>query len=383
MLNTRSRRRLGLIASLGIDLIAILFVHFSLAQSWALSVLVVEVIAWLIRLIWISPSLLTYIARRLLTMIPILFIVAALGFALIQLAPGDVFTQMSLNPNLRPEDVERMRREFGLDGPWYVQFFRYVGNVLRGNFGFSQSLKAPVFVLVQQRALATILLSGTSLIVAWGLSIPFGVIAATKQYKFTDQMISVLAFIGLAIPNFFLAFLLLYFITVTSNPPGTWLPIGGMTSINHGSMTPLQQILDVGSHLVLPVIVLATSSMATLTRVMRAKMLDVLRQPYIVTARAKGQKESVVVFRHALRNAINPMITILGYQIGFIMAGSALVEIVLQWPGLGSLILGAVLTQDQYLVVGSLLYSVVLLIIGNLIADILLAVTDPRIRIGA
>lgn len=353
---------------------------FGTRTGW--TIFLVELIGWLVRLVWLNPTLLIYIARRLLAMVPVLLIVVALGFGLIQLAPGDPFTQMALNPQVRMEDLDRMRREFGLDLPWWQQFFRYIFNVLQGNFGFSQAYKIPVFSLVQQRAAATVLLSGVSLLFAWGMSIPFGVAAAVKQYKWQDQLISLLAFFGLAIPNFFLAFLILYFVTATSSPPGTWLPLGGMISRGFENMTPIQQMLDVASHMIVPVFVISTSAMASLTRVMRARMLDAMHQPYIVTARAKGQREGVVIRRHALRNAINPMITILGFQIGAIMAGSALVEIVLQWPGLGNLILQATLQQDQYLVVGSLLYSVILLVVGNLLADIMLAVSDPRIRIG-
>lgn len=380
MSRVRHRRWLGL--SLVGDLLLILALTRGVGLSVGWTVLLVESLAWGARLAVVNPALLHFVVRRLLAMVPVVFIVIALGFALVQLAPGDAFSQMSLDPNVRPADLDRLREQFGLDRPWYVQFVRYVVNVLQGNFGFSQTYKVPVFALVQQRAAATVLLSGLSLIVAWGMSIPFGVIAATHQYRWQDQIISVLAFVGLAIPNFFLAFLLLYFVTTTSTPPGTWLPLGGMTSMGFDDLSILGKTWDLARHLVIPVFVIATSAMANLTRVMRARMLDALSQPYIITARAKGQRERVVVFRHALRNAINPMITILGYQIGAIMAGSALVEIVLAWPGLGQLILEAVLTQDQYLVVGSLIYSVVLLVIGNLLADILLAITDPRIRLG-
>ena len=155
-----------------------------------------------------------------------------------------------------------------------------------------------------------------------------------------------------------------------------------MRSIDSSSFGPLRQALDIAHHLIMPVFVLGTSAMASLMRIMRANMLDILGQQYIVTARAKGQNERNVVYRHALRNAINPMITILGFQLGAIMSGAALVENVVAWPGLGRLILQALLTQDTYLVVGSLIYGVILLVLGNLVADILLAVVDPRVRIG-
>ena len=263
-----------------------------------------------------------------------------------------------------------------------MQFFKYIWNVLRGDFGYSQNFKAPVFTIVQQRAAATVLLTVTSLLLAWGFSIPAGIVAATHQYRWQDQVVSVFAFVGLAIPNFFLAFLLLYIVTATSNPPGTWLPIGGMISLDVVGAGFLTRALDVARHMVIPVFVLATGAMAGLTRIMRANMLDIMNQQYVVTARSKGQTERKVIYRHALRNAINPMITILGFQLSGILAGAALVENVVAWPGLGRVILQALLSQDLYLVIGSLIYSSILLVLGNLVADILLAVVDPRIRIG-
>ncbi|WP_052078721.1 ABC transporter permease [Spirochaeta lutea] len=362
----------------------VLFAVFLIATgtSWLGAIVITEILFWLVRLLWISQAMLRFILRRLLHMIPIVLAVLAIGFLLIQLAPGDMFTQMQLRPDMNQGDLETFRRQFGLDQHWFIQFVLYLWNAIRGNFGLSITFRAPVFALVSQRAFNTILLSMTALIFSWGMSIPMGIIAATKQYKWQDQVISVFAFFGLAIPNFFLAFLLQYVITTTSTPPGTWLPIAGMMSIDHGSLSAVGRFFDVARHMILPVIVLGTAGMATLTRIMRANMLDIMNQQYIVTARAKGQSERVVVYRHALRNAINPMITILGFQIANVMSGAALTEVVLSWPGLGSLILSAITSQDLYLVVGSLLYSSVLLVVGNLIADILLAVVDPRVRIA-
>ncbi|MFW6362792.1 MAG: ABC transporter permease [Spirochaeta sp.] len=347
--------------------------------GWIAGLLAAETVMWMVRLLWISPMMLRFILRRLVHMIPIVLAVVAIGFGLIQLAPGDVFTRMLVDPNIRPEDVAMFRQQFGLDQPWYVQFFRYIWNALRGNFGYSMTLRAPVFFLVQQRAAATILLSVTSLAFAWIVSVPFGIIAATNQYKWKDQLISFFAFFGLAIPNFFLAFLLLYIISTTGF---RLLPIGGMTSIDHAQMSAVGQFIDIARHLVLPAFVIGTSQMAQLTRYMRGNMLEIMNQQYIVTARAKGQTENKVIYRHALRNAINPMITILGFQLGLIMSGAALVENVIGWPGLGRLILEALLQQDMYMVIGSLIYGVILLVIGNLFADILLAVVDPRIRVN-
>ncbi len=356
----------------------LLAVVFLTSDSPVFLTLLIEALLWMVRLIWISPILLRFIVRRLIHMIPMLLVVIASGFALIQLAPGDIFTTMALNPNIRAADLEIFRRNFGMDKPWYIQFLRFIWNALHGDFGLSQIYKAPVFMIVSQRAVNTIILSFATILIAWGFSIPAGIYAATHQYRPGDQVISVLAFVGLSIPNYFLAFLLVYVISNTGN----WLPLGGMHSVQSGSMNWFAYTLDLLKHMILPVFVIATSAMASLTRIMRANMLEIMGQQYIVTARAKGLAEKRVVYKHALRNAINPMITIFGFQFGAILGGSALVERVLAWPGLGKVMLEAILAQDLYLVVGSLLYGVILLMLGNLLADILLAIVDPRVRIS-
>ena len=215
------------------------------------------------------PALLRLIGRRLLNAVPILLVTLAIAFWLIQLAPGDVYTEFALNPDIRPEDLERFRANFGLDQPWYVQFGRYLWNAVQGDFGFSQTFKAPVFVLVSQRAGNTLLLAVVSLVLAWGFSVPAGVIAAARQYRWQDQSIAVLAFVGLSIPNFFLASLLLFLISAT----GSWLPIGGMTSIDHDELSVLGKTWDLARHLVVPALVISTAITASLTRIMRANML--------------------------------------------------------------------------------------------------------------
>ena len=363
--------------TLGIDLILIVLLIAG-GNSVLITVALVEAVMWMVRLLWISPSMLMYVLRRFAQAIPVLLAVLAIGFALIQIAPGDMFTQMELSENISPAQLERFRQQFRLDQPWYTQFFHYIVNAVQGEFGFSRTYRAPVFAVVSQRAANTILLSLTSLAFAWLLSIPAGVFAAINQYNLKDQFISVFAFFGLAIPNFFLAFLLLYLVSSTGN----WLPLGGMTSSGYRFMTPVQQFFDVARHMIIPVVVIGTSIMATLTRIMRGEMLKIMNEQYVMTARAKGQTEGKVVYMHALRNAINPMITILGFQLGNVMSGAALVEIVVAWPGLGSVLLQALLSQDLYLVVGSLIYGVALLVIGNLLADIALALVDPRVRVG-
>ncbi|MFP4113640.1 MAG: ABC transporter permease [Spirochaetota bacterium] len=373
-LTQRIDRRLTFV----VDVAVFVLLLAATGLGWFASLLIAEGVSWLVRLVWLSPALLQFILRRLVSIVPILLIVIALGFILVELAPGDAFSQLDVTPGIDPAFVDRIRDQFGVGQPWHERFFRYIWNAVRGDFGYSATYRTPVFALVSQRATNTLLLAVTALVFAWGISIPLGVIAATKQYKWQDQALSVVAFVGLAIPNFFLAFLLIYLIATTGIP----LPLGGMRSLDSNLFGPLRAALDIARHMIVPVFVLGTSAMASLTRVMRANMLDVLGQQYVVTARSKGQTERKVVYRHALRNAINPMITILGFQLGAIMSGTPLVEAVLAWPGLGQLILQALLSQDTYLVVGSLIYGVILLMLGNLVADIMLALADPRIRIS-
>ena len=205
--------------SFGADIL--LFTLLTIAGwHWMASLAAVESVMWMVRLIWISPGMLRFILRRFIHMIPIIVAVIAIGFFLLYLTPGDVFTQMSMNPDIQPETVERMRKAFGLDQPWYVQFFKYLWSALHGDFGFSQMYKAPVFSLVSSFALNTLLLAFLSLLFAWGFSIPAGIFAATHQYRWQDQSISVLAFVGLSIPNFFLAFLLSASVVYCNDSPG-------------------------------------------------------------------------------------------------------------------------------------------------------------------
>ncbi|MBN1981021.1 MAG: ABC transporter permease [Chitinivibrionales bacterium] len=374
----KQKKKLLTALSLAADCILFCILYFITNWHWFPSLAATEVIMWLCRLTWLNTAMLMFILQRLMHMVPTLLVIVAVSFLLTYLAPGDIFSQFAMNPDIQKEDLENMRQDFGLNDPWYIQFFKYIWNALHGNFGFSQTFKAPVFALVSQRALNTLLLAIAAMCCAWVFSIPAGIIAATNQYKWKDQTISVFAFFGLSIPNFFNAFLLLYLVASTGN----WLPIGGMRDVDYLSMNKWQQFVDLIRHMTIPTFVLAATVTASLTRVMRANMLEILNQQYITTARAKGLSEFKVVYKHGLRNAINPMITMLGFQIGALLGGSALVEQVVAWPGLGKMILAALMAQDIYLVTGSLIYGVTLLVIGNLIADILLAVVDPRIRMS-
>ena len=319
--------------------------------------------------------MLTYISRRLLHMVPLLLGISLISFIIIQLAPGDFLTQQALNPQVSAERIAQERARFGLDQPVYVQYFVWLKNALRLDFGHSFSYRVPVFRLIAARLFNTFILSLSAMVFTWILSIPLGIISAIKQYSWVDKLLTFLAFLGLAIPNFFFALLLLFMAMRTG-----WFPVGGMYSVNYHGLSLLGQIWDRAHHLILPTIVLGTSGMAGLMRQMRGNLLDYLKADFVTTARAKGLSERVVVWKHAVRNAINPIITIFGLSLPGLLSGAALTEIVMAWPGLGRLMLEAVLAQDLYLVMGSLIMGSVLLILGNLVADLLLAWVDPRIR---
>lgn len=318
----------------------------------------------------------SYIARRFLQIIPLLLGISALTFLLLQLAPGDFLNQMAENPAISAETIEAMRRRFGLDRPWYVQYAIYLRNVvLHFDFGQSFSRHQPVFTVLAEGLGNTLLLATAAALVTWLLAIPLGVLAAVRQHSWVDRVLSVVAFVWLSIPEILSGLLLLMLAARTG-----WFPVGGMRSIDHDELSMWGRTLDLAWHLFLPALVVGLVPLASRMRQMRGSLLDVLRLDFVTTARAKGLDERIVVFKHALRNALNPMITLFGYTLGALVSGSFIVEIIFSWPGLGRITLDAILTQDQYLVMGSVLMASVVLILGNLIADILLAVADPRIN---
>lgn len=317
----------------------------------------------------------TYVLRRFLQMIPLLFGVSALTFMLLQLAPGDFLNQMGENPAISPATIEAMRRNFGLDQPWYVQYALYLRNILlHFDFGESFSRHQPVFTVIRDGLSNTLILAGAAAIVTWGLAIPLGIWAAVRQYSWIDKTLSLIAFVWLSIPEILSGLLLLMLAARTG-----WFPVGGMRSIDYDQFTALGKLRDLAWHLALPALVVGLVPLASRMRQMRGNLLDVLRLDYVTTARSKGLDEGVVIYKHALRNALNPMITLFGYTLGALVSGSFVAEIIFSWPGLGRLTLDAILTQDQYLVMGSVLMASVVLILGNLVADLLLAIADPRI----
>jgi peptide/nickel transport system permease protein len=317
----------------------------------------------------------TFIVRRVLQTIPLLFGISLLTFILLQLAPGDFLNQMAENPGISAETINAMRIRFGLDQPWYVQYGKYLQNVLlHFDFGQSFSRHQPVVEVLHDGFNNTLLLAGAAAIVTWGLAIPLGMLAAVKQHSWVDRLLSLTAFVWLSVPEILAGLVVLMFAARTG-----WFPVGGMHSLDYEELDAVGQWLDVAHHLVLPALVVGLIPLASRMRQMRGSLLDVLRLDYVTTARSKGLSESTVIIKHALRNALNPMITLFGYTLGALVSGSFIVEIIFSWPGLGRITLDALLTQDQYLVMGAELMASVVLIAGNLIADLLLAVADPRI----
>jgi peptide/nickel transport system permease protein len=320
----------------------------------------------------------TYLLRRLLQTIPLLLGISALTFLLLQLAPGDFLATMADNPQVSPAALEAMRRRFGLDQPWWTQYLLYLKNVfLHLDFGESFSRHLPVFTVLKTGLANTLLLASAAAVVTWALAIPLGVVAAVRQYGWPDRALSFLAFLSLSVPEVLSGLLLLWFAASTG-----WFPVGSMRGLDHDLFSPAGRLADTLRHLVLPALTVGLIPLAGRMRQMRSSLLDVLRLDYVTTARAKGVPESQVILRHALRNALNPMITLFGFTLGSLVSGSFVAETIFSWPGLGSLTLEALNTQDQYLVMGSVLMASVVLIAGNLVADVLLALADPRIRHG-
>lgn len=332
------------------------------------------------------------IAKRLLILIPMLLAVSLMVSLLMSLAPGDPVTQLEMMPDVDEAYLQELREDFGLDKPWYVQYVRWLSQVVpfsydaeadgilaridfKPNFGFSYHYRTEVWDLIAQRLPATVLLSITSLLFAWLIAIPLGVLAAIYKDSIFDRISQLLAYAALSIPEFFLALLALVFAANTG-----WFPIGGFTSAEYDFLSTPAKILDIAHHLLLPTIVLGIGGIASIMRIMRANFLDNIRAEYVITARAKGVPEGRIMFHHVFRNAVNPLITAAGFAFSSILSGALLVEIVMNYPGIGQLVYEALLQQDAFVVQAAVLMSVIMLMIGNLLADIVLALNDPRIR---
>ena len=314
------------------------------------------------------------ITKRILQTIPLLIIVSLISFFIIRLSPVDPLAELRLNPSISQETLDKEIKRLNLDKPIGIQYLSWAKSFVKGDLGYT-SAGEKVSVKLKERIPNTLLLTFVVILMTWSVGVPLGILSAVKKETFLDRFLTFLSSIGMAIPSFFFAILMLMFAVNTG-----LFPIGGLTSYNFDEMNLLGKIIDISKHLVLPALVLFTISLSGLQRQMRANMLEVLDSDYIKFARAKGLSETKIIFKHALRNAVNPMITLLGFEFAGLLSGAALTEYVFQYPGLGRLILEAVMKSDINLVMASLMMGTIMLIIGNLLADILLMLTDPRIR---
>lgn len=322
--------------------------------------------------------MLRYILKRLVHMLPLLVLISMITFGISKLAPGDHLTARMADPSMTKERLDLERKRLGLDQPVPVQYAVWAGNFALGDMGESYRYRAPVNSLIGQRLGATLLLGLSSLFLTWLLAIPLGIYAAVHKYSLADKAFSIVTFTALGIPEFFLALLLLFLAAKTGV-----LPIGGMTSNSFAEMGLFGQAVDLARHLVIPTVAVSIGTIAILQRRMRGNLLDVLAEDYVRMARAKGLPERTVIYKHAVRNALNPLITILGYDIAGLLSGFALVEIIIGWPGLGMMMLDALQSYDMPLAMAGMMIGALMLLLGNLLADVLLGVADPRIKLEA
>jgi peptide/nickel transport system permease protein len=323
------------------------------------------------------------ILRRALVSVPQLLLMSFITFLFIELAPGDVLAKYRFDPRVNAEILKEIEAKYHFDKPVMIQYGHWLWRMLHFDLGYSFSREASVSSVIAERLLNTLLISVVSIFFTWLIAIPLGIYAAVKQYSWGDRILSTISYFGMSLPSFFLALLLMFLVHAGRDLPVlSMIPIEGMISADYERMSVWGKLVDRALHMILPVIILTISSLAGLQRISRGNMLEELRKQYITTARAKGLPENRIIYSHALRNAINPLITLFGFEFSSLLSGAALLEIIINWPGLGSLLLAAVRAQDTFLVMGSMMMGGVMLILGNLIADILLVIADPRVRRG-
>lgn len=317
---------------------------------------------------------LKYIFLRLLQALPLLFVVIIINFFLIHAAPGDPVDVLTGQMDVDPEYLEALRKEFGLDQPLLVQLATYIKKVLQLDLGYSLRYRHDVFNLIVSRMPATLLLMGAALTLSSILGIILGTIAAQRPYSAADNAATLIALGGFSMPIFWLGQLLLLVFALKLN----WFPTQGMFSLRAPS-EGWGRVVDILKHLVLPAITYSFYYLALIFRLTRVKMQDVLAQDYVITARAKGVAERKVVYKHALRNAMLPIVTIIGFNFAFMMAGSVLTETVFAWPGIGRLMFEAIMARDYPVLLGLFIIISTMVILANVVTDIIYTVIDPRV----
>jgi len=313
-------------------------------------------------------TLQAYIIRRILIMVPLLLGLSLFIFVLIRLAPGDpTLFYLPQDREMPPEVQERVMQRLGLDQPIHIQYIRWLTSAVQGDFGFAYGYGEPALSLIWGRLPATVELQLTALLIALTLALPIGIISATRQYSFIDNVVTSFTFFGLSMPNFWFALLMIFLFAVQLD----WLP-----AVGNGADRPFLVRLQ---YLIMPALVLALNDMALYMRFMRSSMLEVIRQDFIITARAKGLKQATILFRHALKNAILPMITIVGLSLPRLLGGSIIVESIFAWPGVGRLGYDAVLRRDYPTIMAITMLSATFIMIVNLLVDVAYSFADPRI----
>ncbi|WP_238364492.1 ABC transporter permease [Mesobacterium pallidum] len=312
----------------------------------------------------------SYILKRLVSAIPVLLGITVIVFLIMAMIPGDPATAI-LGSYATPDNVEKLNRDLGLDKPLVARYFIWLGNMVTGDFGRSFSLNRPVLDEIVERFQATLVLAGTAWVLCAVLGILAGVVSAARQYGFADKAITFTVLVGISIPSFFLGMMMILLFAVNLR----WLPVSGMYAIYGGGDLP-----DLLRHLIMPALALAAVATGVVARLSRSAMLEVLRQDYIRTARAKGVRESRVIMGHALRAAMVSIIPVLGIQAGFVLSGSVFIEIVFQWPGVGRMLVDAILKRDILLVQGGVVFVAACYVLFNIAVDVAQSLLDPRIK---
>jgi peptide/nickel transport system permease protein len=315
------------------------------------------------------------LAQRLAHSLFLVFGVSVLAFVLVDMAPGKYLEESRLNPQISPNTLAALRSEYGLERPLAVRYGLWLRSLAHGEFGFSFAYNSPVWPLLKTRAANTLTLTITAMVCSWLIAIPIGVIAAGRVGGWQDRISAVGTTLLLATPDVLFGLMLLAFALRTR-----WFPTGGMHALTLTHAGLVARTRDLGLHLALPVAALTAAAIPMLVRHVRSAMLDVLNAPFITAARGHGISRGRLLFRHALPAAANPLLSLLGVSIGALLSGSLLIEVIMNWPGVGPMLLQAVLDRDLYIVIAAVMYSTLFLVIGNLVGDVLICVVDPRIR---
>ncbi len=314
--------------------------------------------------------MLNYIIRRIMIAVPVLFGVTIISFLIINMAPGSPL-DMIIDPNISAADIAARKEALGLNAPLYIQYWHWLINMLQGNLGYSMTTYRPVADIIGERVGPTVLLMGASLGMGLIIAVPLGILSATKQYSKLDYLCTAGSLFGISVPTFFLGLSSIYIFSLLLK----WLPSSGMVTLGTGG-----DIIDRLEHLIMPMMVLGAFFAGKMVRYVRSCMLEILDQDYLRTARAKGLSESVVINRHALRNGLVPIVTVVGLEVAALLGGAVITEQIFSWPGLGQLTMESVMSRDYSTLMGLNFMAAIVVLAVNLLTDIVYSIVDPRIR---